>query len=561
VRTSVIALAVVGTVAVVVASVLAFLQWQQAREEAALRDEAEDVAASFLSAWSDDDTAAMADLVGGDPGAFIDAHEEAVAGLDADRWEFEHGSAALTAERGARVPFSTQVGVPGVGEWVYDSRLDLLLEGDGDERTWRIDWSRGSVHPELGDDEVLGVDRRWPDRQPILDRSGDPLEDAGASLGLLIGEVEEADEEMLAEVGEHYLVGDPIGTGGLQRAFESRLAGAPTAEIHTATLDGEPVEVLHTVDGEEGQAVRTTIHPAVQSAAEAVAAGAPTAIVVSDPATGQLLAVVSHPAGDWNRAMAARYPPGSTFKVVTAAALLRDGMEPDDPIDCPETRDVGGWTFRNFEDMELGGIDLRTATYESCNTAYVRMAADLDDDVFHATAEDFGFNASVDLPVSARGGVFPDYENDAVKAAAGFGQGQVESSPMHLASVAAAVADGAWRHPVLVLEPGQGDAETRDVSDVAPTLREFMELVVSRGTAVDSGLPSDVIGKTGTAEWGTRDEDGELPTHAWFMGYAPWEDPEGEVERIAFAVIVEGGESGGRVAAPLTARFLEQLRG
>lgn len=558
-RTSVVAIALLGLV------LLGGGIWllQEYREEAALRDAAERTASSYLLAWESEDGAQLASLTEGDGEAAAETHEAVVAGLDAEAWALDHDEAELIAEERARVPFRARVRIPGLGDWEFSSQLPLVLEdggGNADDVRWLVDWSRDVIHPSLADGQVLRTVREWPDRQPILDRFGDPLEDAGASIGLLIGEVGEADEEMVEDLGTPYAEGDPVGTSALQRGFERRLAGEPGGEITIVDGDDEVVEVLRTVEPQEGRPVRTTIHPGVQRAAEAVIAGPPTALVVTDPATGELLAVTNHPSGDWNRAMQSRYPPGSTFKVVTAGALLRDGWEPDSPIDCPETTEVGGWTFQNFEDMDLGPIDLLTATYESCNTAYVQMAAELDDDVFFETAEDFGFNASLDLPISARGGSFPDYENVVVKAAAGFGQGQVESSPMQLATVAAAVADGTWRPPVLVLEPTPDERETRDVSDVAPTLREMMEHVVARGTAEGRGLPADVAGKTGTAEWGERGEDDELPTHAWFMGYAPWDDPDGEIEEIAFAVIVEGGEAGGRVAAPLAARFLGELR-
>jgi hypothetical protein len=548
---------IVAGLALVAALTLALMgwQWYDARETERLRVDAQETAIAFLTAWVRGEEGLLDALAAeGTPAA---DREEVSNRLEVDSWTLLPQPATLVDGDRARLPFGVSVELAGLGEWSYPSELELAREGE----EWRVVWSRSSLHPDLDDGRALDRGRWWHERAPILDRHGEVLSAEGTSLGLVVGSVGEITAELIEEFGARYLEGDEGGTGGLQRAFERRLAGDPAGEVVLVDGDGETLEVLYRFEGAEGGPVRTTLDPEVQAAADAVLDGDPAAIVAIDPARGAVLAAASHPADDWNRAMSSRYPPGSTFKIVTAGALLRDGMAPDDPIDCPETRDIGGWTFHNFEDMDLGAIDLATATYESCNTAYVRMAADVDDEVLVTTAEDFGFNVDYDLPIGARGGVFPPWDNVVVKAAAGFGQGQVESSPLHLASVAAAITDGTWRRPVLITDPTEAETVERDVSDVAPTLAELMELVVSRGTAADAGLPADVAGKTGTAEWGEPDEDDELPTHAWFIGYAPWDDPAGEVDEIAFAVIVEGGEAGGRVAAPLTARFLAELRG
>ncbi|MGH3441983.1 MAG: penicillin-binding transpeptidase domain-containing protein, partial [Nitriliruptorales bacterium] len=123
------------------------------------------------------------------------------------------------------------------------------------------------------------------------------------------------------------------------------------------------------------------------------------------------------------------------------------------------------------------------------------------------------------------------------------------ASPLHMASVAAAVAAGRWQQPMLV-----ADQEAAGAGEPLPeveTLRELMRLVVTDGTGTAADVDGrEVRGKTGTAEFGTPDEEGELPTHAWFIGYA------GD---LAFAVVVEGGGGGGEVAAPIGARFLTAL--
>jgi cell division protein FtsI/penicillin-binding protein 2 len=298
------------------------------------------------------------------------------------------------------------------------------------------------------------------------------------------------------------------------------------------------------------------------------------------PSTGALVAVVNTPAEGYNRALLGRYPPGSTFKVVTAAALLAGGLRPGDPVACPKEAKVGGRTFGNFEDEVLGRIPFSSAFANSCNTAFVQQAAErLDGDQLAAAAARFGFGLDPSSGIPAVTSRVPPPSDRADLAAESFGQGRVTASPLQMALVAATVANGRWPHPTLVAgdpaapagsgsgdpgePPGSGGSDGSGSNDsggveparspdpldpkVAGTLRTLMRQVVTQGTAAQAGLPAGVAGKTGTAEFGTGDP---LPTHAWFIGF------RGD---LAFAVIVEDGGVGGRVAAPAAARFLRRL--
>jgi cell division protein FtsI/penicillin-binding protein 2 len=387
----------------------------------------------------------------------------------------------------------------------------------------------------------------------------------------------------LKELGAPYQTGDQAGHGnGLEAAFERRLAGTPSGEVRLAGKDGQPVKVLQRFAGKDGQAVETTIDPRVQRAAEAALdpVAKPTALVAVRPSTGGLVAVVNTPVSGYNRALLGRYPPGSTFKAVTAAALLAGGLRPADPVDCPKEAKVGGRTFGNFEDEVLGRIPFSSAFANSCNTAFVQQAAErLDGDQLVAAAARFGFGLDPSPGIPAVTSRVPPPSDRADLAAESFGQGRVTASPLQMALVAATVANGRWPHPTLVAgDPaapagsGSGDpggppasggsdgsgsndsgrvepARSPDPLDpkVAGTLRTLMRQVVTQGTAAQAGLPAGVAGKTGTAEFGTGDP---LPTHAWFIGF------RGD---LAFAVIVEDGGVGGRVAAPAAARFLRRL--
>jgi cell division protein FtsI/penicillin-binding protein 2 len=364
----------------------------------------------------------------------------------------------------------------------------------------------------------------------------------------VVGTVGEITAEQLEEYGAPYQEGDIVGQTGLERSLERQLAGSPGGEVRIADRDGETVQVLAEVPPEEPQPVTITLHAGVQRAAIAALDGVenPAALVAVDVATGEVRASVSQPAGGFDRALTGRYPPGSTMKVVTAAAALVAGTGPGDAVDCPEEASVGGRRFRNAGGASLGTISFSEAFAESCNTAFVQVARDLPDGALAEMAERFGFNADYGL-TSRMGASFPEPQDVVELAAAGIGQGRVTATPMHMAGVAAAVARGAWVPPVIVMpdEAPEPEALPEPVTEHLPAL--MREVVRSgTGTAADTGDRA-VYGKTGTAEYGSGDPP---PTHAWFIGFS------GD---LAFAVLVEDGESGGAVAAPVAAAFLRGL--
>ncbi|MBC6463655.1 penicillin-binding transpeptidase domain-containing protein, partial [Actinomadura sp. HBU206391] len=163
------------------------------------------------------------------------------------------------------------------------------------------------------------------------------------------------------------------------------------------------------------------------------------------------------------------------------------------------------------------------------------------------TARDLGFDAPITPGVPAQRGRFPLPRDDAEFAAASFGQGRVLASPLNMAAVAAAAKSGSWRSPQFVANGGARQTVRRLDPGVVSGLQTMMSAVVTNGTAKAARLPAGTAGKTGTAEYGTG---AKPPTHAWFIGY------RGD---LAFAVIVEGGGTGGDVAAPLAAAFLRGL--
>jgi cell division protein FtsI/penicillin-binding protein 2 len=368
-----------------------------------------------------------------------------------------------------------------------------------------------------------------------------------------VGRFGEVTAERLEALGPPYAVGDVVGLDGLEARFEEQLAGRPEVAVRAVDAEGAEVAVLATFPGTPPAPVRTTLDPALQQAADAALAGlgVPAALVAVDAAIGEVRAISSTPIGDaFNRAIGGAYPPGSTFKVITAHALLTAGTTAETTVDCPPELVVDGRRFQNFEGGASGAEPFGRAFAESCNTAVIGAAEALPSGALAASAEAFGFGVDYTLGPTTLAGSFGEPASEVELAASAIGQAQVTASPLHMATVAAAVLDGTWRSPVLLpgSEAAAGQVQRPLDPAVAESLRSLMRLVVTdgSGTAADvAGL--GVIGKSGTAEFGAGDPP---PTHAWFIAGA---------QGLGIAVIVEGGEAGGRVAAPVAGAFLESI--
>jgi cell division protein FtsI/penicillin-binding protein 2 len=370
----------------------------------------------------------------------------------------------------------------------------------------------------------------------------------------VLGRTHEITAEELETLGEAtYDAGDEVGSSGIEESYETQLAGTPSGNVHLVDVEtGERVgPVLHRFRGKAPQAVTTTLDPSVQAAADAALAGVaqPAGLVAVDVGTGEVLAAASRPLDGFDRAITGRYPPGSTFKIVSATASLNTGATAGTTITCPGALEVGGRTFHNFEGEAAGTIDFATAFAHSCNNAFIQLAQRAGEPALATAARQFGFGVDYEVGLPHFGGSFPEPVDVVELAAASIGQGRVEASPLHMASVAATAANGQWRPPVVVRGVANDAVGTEPIAPAAlGTLQSFMAAVVSQGTGEAAAVPGrDVRGKTGTAEFGDTDP---APTHAWFVGYSG---------NVAFAVLVEGGGVGGQVAAPLAQRFVAAL--
>jgi cell division protein FtsI/penicillin-binding protein 2 len=376
-----------------------------------------------------------------------------------------------------------------------------------------------------------------------------PLAESRAFARALLGTVGPATAERLEQLGGARASGDDVGQSGLQARYEERLGGTATSEV-VIRAGGVPVETLLAREGRTGRPLRTTLAIDVQRAAEQALGDREdeAALVAVQPSTGDILAVANRPVDSaYDRALEGRYPPGSTFKVVTTAALLRAGLRPDEAVDCPRTIDVGGRSFKNFEGSAQGAVPFSQDFAQSCNTAFVSLTERLPADALGETARDFGLGEAFKLGMPAAEAEVPPGRDLVARAAAMIGQDRILASPLTMAGVAATVADGRWRAPRLLAGDPEREGPALADGELA-TLRDLTRAVVTEGTGTAlAGIPGDVHGKSGTAEYGGGDPP---PTHAWFIAYR---------DDVAIAVLVENGRSGGSVAAPLAARFFEAL--
>lgn len=505
-------------------------------------------ARGFLAAWERGDLAAMRAAVLAPPADFDRQYAALRADLGVTRVRTEAGASARRGDDRASMPFTAALTMA-EGTWRYDGRLSLVTH----DRTWKVSWSPEAIHPELHAGQRLQASFKWPERGRVLAADGTPIDgtDVTGSVQQLVGSVAPATAKQVEQLGKPYQKGTPTGQSGIQRRYETRLAGTPATSVVIADASGRTVKPVGGFPAEDGQDVKTSLDLGVGRAASSALQGLskPTSLVALRPSTGEILAVANIPGG-FDRAMEGTYPPGSTFKVVTAYALLRNGLTPASTVSCPKTANVGGQVIHNAEGEEFGDISFKDAVAHSCNTAFAMQTQKLlNPQKLMNAAETFGFNQKIDPGVTVRAGSFPSPTSDAEMAVAGFGQGRDLANALSIAGVAGGVSDGTWRPPVLVTtpkvpqraKPGKLDPGAR------AQLAEMMKAVVTSGTAKGKGLPAGTAGKTGTAEYGSGPKP---PSHAWFMGYH---------DDIAFAVVVEDGGFGAKAAVPVVARFLKAL--
>ncbi|MBA2892728.1 penicillin-binding transpeptidase domain-containing protein [Nonomuraea soli] len=457
----------------------------------------EETAAAYLSAWGRRDYPAMKALVAEPPADFVPWHR---------------GLPKMTIEAGADGAFTARVGTLS-----YTHKLTLIEH----DRTWKVSWTPATIQPDLKPGRRLRL-LTSQEKVPILSATGARID---------TGDVPGSVQQIVAGLKDE--------DGG---ASSSRLAVYQGDRL---------VRTLAATSVKNRPSIRTTldlrVHRAGARALEDV--DAPASLVALRSSTGEILAVVNN-RGGFDRALMGKYPPGSTFKVVTASALVADGVSAEQTVQCPAEQNIGGFPFHNAKFRDYGTLPFRDAFAHSCNTTFGAMTvADLGASRLAKVAGDFGFGVPINPGVPAVRADFPAPKDATDLASASIGQGRVLASPLNMAAVAAAIADGTWRPPRLLPADLLADQPaTRTLEPpVLKALRSLMPAVVTEGTAHSVPFPDGTAGKTGTAEYGSG---AEPPSHAWFIGY------RGD---LAFAVVVEGGGAGSAVAAPIAARFLNGL--
>jgi len=389
-------------------------------------------------------------------------------------------------------------------------------------------------------------------------------------------------------------------TGHASRLYGASLIEGVEDDVLAGTdprLGAWPVVTAITRGRSPGGDVATTISPAAQRAAfEGLArTGNKGAVAALDPTTGAILALVSTPSYDpgtvagadgsarraWaaldadpdkpmlNRALRETYPPGSTFKVVTAAAALSSGTVTDpnaptrspDPYRLPQT----GISLGN-EASGCRDASLRRALAASCNTVFAKLGADMGADVLRTQARAFGFDDTrLRVPVAVSPSVFPANPDRPQTALSAIGQFDTRATPLQMAMVAAGVAhDGEVMHPYLVDRLIRSDGSTIEHTErrtmdravtpaIARRLQAMMEEAVTSGTGRNARIDGAIVGgKTGTAQHG---ENNRAVPYAWFIAYA--KASSGARPAVAVAVVVEDGAAaradvtGGGLAAPI----------
>jgi hypothetical protein len=454
----------------------------------------------------------------------------------------------------AQARFTATADLAGGHAWTYQGQLHLVRR----QRRWWVSWSPAAIYPRLRPGERFVQHAAWPARAPVLAADGSVLSSPAVtaesgSISLLTGDVVAATAAQARALGAPYTAGDPIGLGGIEQSYQGQLAGRPSETIRIEG-PGRHIDALAVrFAASAGTPVKTGVDMQDQLAASAAVRSAattrPVDMAVIQPSTGRLLAVVERPGG-FDRALVGEFPPGSTFKVVTASALASTGMRPSSTVQCPGQITVDGRTFHNDNNEHLGTTTLQTAFAVSCNSTFAMLASQrLGGHALAAMARMFGFNAEPAMGIPGALGRFSTPHQGIDLAADAFGQGTDLVNPLSQATVAAAIEDGTWRPPQLVISPAPlQSAQPRQIGQaILDTLRPMMRAVVTSGTAAGVGFPAGVYGKTGTAQFGT----GPHPaSHGWFIGY------RGD---LAFAVLVEGGGTGADSAGPIANAFLRKL--
>ncbi|MCV7268964.1 penicillin-binding transpeptidase domain-containing protein [Mycolicibacterium doricum] len=552
-------------------------------------DGPEPAAEEFFAALSTGDTAAAAELADR-PAEARAALNEAWAGLQATHLDAQIIGSRYAEDTGS-IAYRYTWHLPKERTWTYDGQLNMVR----DEGGWEVRWATTGLHPRLGENQSFALRADPPPRASVNERGGTNVlvpgyryhlaldaKAAGAELMATSRVVADVlrpfnptiDAQRLAEQASS--MAEPMSLIMLNQPDHDRVAGVlgprpgvvitpqldmlPTDDgfapaivnevkkevaddldgrsgwrVVTVNKNGVDVDVLNEVPADPAPSVTISLDRAVQTAAQNAVnfTGKQAMIVAIKASTGEILAVAQNAAADAEGPLATMglYPPGSTFKIVTAgAAIERDMATPNTLLGCPGHMDIGHRTVPNYGGFDLGTVPLSRAFASSCNTTFAELASRMPPRGLTTAAAQYGIGPDYVVEgIPTVSGSVPPTVNLAERTEDGFGQGKVVVSPFGMALVSATVAAG--QTPVPRLIEGRGTVVTGQHGPVRPevveALRPMMRLVVTNGTAKDLAGAGDVRGKTGEAEFAGG-------SHSWFAGY------RGD---LAFAALIVGGGS------------------
>ncbi|MFG2307728.1 penicillin-binding transpeptidase domain-containing protein [Streptomyces sp. NPDC048566] len=484
--------------------------------------EVKETSRAFFAAWEKGDAAKAAGYTN---------YEAAAESLLSGYGDAAHiGHLRITPGRatGATVPFSVKATVSYEGRskaLAYDSSL-TVVRGETTGKAL-VDWKPAVVHPQLKDGDTL-----------VTGESESPA-------------IEAVDRNNVVLTKDDYPSLGPI-LDALRDKYGDKAGGSPGIElaVHHGNADTPDTSLVTLAEGRPGK-VKTTLQASAQAAAEkAVQRYAESSVVAVKPSTGEVLAVANHRRDGFNAAFLGKLAPGSTMKIISAATLIDNGITTSNgPAPCPNTATWQSQTFHNLKGMQpQANATLSDSFSRSCNTAFVKYADEVKvDSLTNEAQRRFGLGRnnwktgidSFDGSVPASGG--PD------TAANMIGQGQVQMSPLDMASVTATAMTGAFRQPVIVARSldGRELATAQGLSGgTVAQLRAMMNRTAVSGTAsqVMAGLGGSVGAKTGSAE-----VDGQAVSNSWFTGYR---------NDMAAAAMTQEGGHGGEAAGPIVAAVL-----
>ncbi|MGW4336278.1 penicillin-binding transpeptidase domain-containing protein [Rhodococcus koreensis] len=557
-------------------------------------DGPEPAAQAFLTAFAEQDSEQAADL-SDRPDVARQALESAWTSLQAESLDARTTDVDVSGDT-ATVGYTYEWHLPKNRVWTYSGELQMGRRG-GD---WAVRWSSTNVHPRLGDRQTMSLRSTAAPRARVNEHSGSDVLVPGvvyrvkfdaAQSGNVIGSAQslasalvtfdttltaQSIAESATAVKGDYLVtrlrsddyeqvagvlgaipgvsvsdeADLVATdrnfapdlvGQVKKTVIDEVDGKAGWSVVTVNQNGVDTDVLTETAPQTSPSFSISLDRPIQIAAQnAVNARTDqTMMVVIQPSTGDVLAVAQNKAADKDGpvALTGLYPPGSTFKIITAGAAISSGIAtPDTMVPCPGRIEIGERSVPNYNEFALGTVPMATAFARSCNTSFAKLASEMRPDALTVAASQYGIGPDYDvvgLPTDS--GSVPPADDLVQRTEDGFGQGKVVVSPFGMALAAATIAHGTTPVPRLIAgRETKIDGEHPPISpEMVDGLRGMMRLVVTSGTAERIEDQGEVYGKTGEAEV-------EGGSHAWFVGY------RGD---LAFAtLVVRGGSSDNAVA-------------